>query len=173
MTDTPPTEPTESSSSPTPTPAAGEGAVALVAATPHVPFILVSPSMKIGPTAAALVDLKCSANNIAHEVDQDSNDYETFCGAYRTYGVAHHTLTLTVLQNFDADGPWHTLYPLRGTVADFELLPDDRIAMGPTNPKMSGKAFVPIMPFIDAAVNEASEIEVELAIQGEPTFTEA
>ena len=136
------------------------------------PFILVSPSMKIGPTGT-LVDLKCSASQIAHGVEQDTNDYETFCGTYRAYGAARETITLTVLQNFDPTGPWHVLYPLRGTVVDFELLPDDRVAASPTNPKMTGSVRVPTIPFLDAAVNEASEIEVELAIQGAPTFVEA
>jgi hypothetical protein len=143
----------------------------LVAPAEVAPFILVSPSFKIGPTGT-LVDLKCSANQIVHGVDQDSNDYETFCATYRAYGAAHQTLTITVLQSFEPTGPWHVLYPLRGTVADFELLPDDRIAAGPLNPKMTGKVRVPLMPFLDAAVNEASEIDVELAIQGTPAFVE-
>lgn len=136
-----------------------------MAATEHLPFYLVSQSLKIDGT-----DLKCAANNISHGIDQASNDYETFCGSYRSYGAAHETLTVTFVQNFDADGPWATLYPLRGTIVDFELIPDDRIAIGVGNPKMTGQVYVPIMPFIDSGVGEASEIDVELAIQGEPDY---
>lgn len=168
MTDT--NDPTSST---TPTPASTAEVNPLVAPTPHAPFILVSPSLKVGTSPSPMTDLKCSANQITHGVDQDSNDYETFCGAYRSYGVAHHTLTLTLLQSFGTDGPWTVLYPLRNTVVDFELLPDDRVAASPTNPKMTGKVYVPFMPFLDSAVNEASEIDVELAIQGEPTFVTA
>src|SRR5262245_25301323 len=100
-------------------------------ATPHTPMFLVSPSFKIGPTGTS-VDLKCSATQITHGIDQDSNDYDTFCGSFRSYGPAHETLTITFLQSFDATGPWATLNPMRGTIQDFELLPDDRVAASPT-----------------------------------------
>lgn len=134
------------------------------------PFILVSPSFKIGPSGGTLVEIKCSLNQIDHSIDQDSNDYDTFCGSYRAYGVERHTITLTVFQNFDATGPWAVLHPLAGTLCDFELLPDDTAVSGTTNPLMFGTCRVPAMPFLSAAVNEASQIDVELSVQGQPHF---
>lgn len=137
--------------------------------TEFPPIPLVSPSFKIG-IAPDLHELKCAANQFSHGVDQDTNDYDTFCGSYRVYGVERQTFTVTLYQNFDDGGPWSVLFPLRNTVADFEFTFDDRIPVSPQNPKMTGKVRVPTMPMVDAAVNEASEIEMELAIQGAPTF---
>lgn len=139
-------------------------------ATETPPFILISPSFTIGPVGGTLAELKCSINQIEHAVDQDTNDYDTFCGSYRAYGVERHTITITVFQNFDATGPWAILHALAGELAEFQLLPDDTIANGPTNPLMFGTCRVPAMPFLNAAVNEASQIEVELSIQGTPHF---
>jgi hypothetical protein len=157
---------------PTPTPRADGPAPQAAGDVETPPFILISPSIKLGPPATA-VEIKCSTHQISHGIDQNSNDYETFCGSYRVYGAAHETITLTVYQNFDPTGPWAVLSPLRGQTVEFELLPDDRVAASPTNPKMTGVVRVPAMPFIDAAVNEASEIDVELAIQGTPVFVTA
>jgi len=141
--------------------------------TPSVdtpPFILTSPQFAIGPEGGPLQDIKCSLNQISCGVDQDSNDYDTFCGSYRAYGVPRFTITLTVFQNFDPTGPWAILYPLAGTLADFELLPDGTVTQSATNPLMFGKVRVPYMPFLDAAVNEASSIDIELSVQGIPSF---
>lgn len=134
------------------------------------PFILVNPKFEIGPVGGPLKDLHCSLNQIDCGVDQDSNDYDTFCGSYRSYGVARYTITLTVYQNFDAGGPWEVLWPLRGTIADFQLLPDAGAASGIGNPLMFGQVRVPPLAFLSAAVNEASSIDIELAVQGEPSF---
>lgn len=147
----------------------------MTAITPSVdtpPFILTSPQFAIGPESGPLQDIKCSLNQISCGVDQDSNDYDTFCGSYRAYGVPRFTITLTVYQNFDPTGPWAILWPLAGTLADFELLPDGTQPASATNPMMSGKVRVPYMPFLDAAVNEASSIDLELSVQGIPTFDE-
>jgi|SRR5215467_2134025 len=129
------------------------------------PFILTKPSLKINDE-----ELRCSVNQISHGIDQDTNDYDTFCGTYRVYGVARHSLTVTVYQNFDPTGPWAVLSALANQVVPFELLPDDTIPQGPTNPLMFGDVRVPAMPFLDAAVNEASSIDVELSIQGVPHY---
>lgn len=133
------------------------------------PFVLTKPSIMIG-TSPAMKELRCAANQITHAIDQGTNDYDTYCGSYRSYGVARHTLTITIYQNFDTDGPWQVLKPLENTVVDFTLLPDDNQASGPTNPLMFGKVRVPAIPFLDAGVNEASSIDIELSIQGTPSF---
>ena len=123
------------------------------------PFILTKPSLLIG-TRPDLTEIRCSLNQITHGIDQDTNDYDTFCGSYRVYGVARHTLTITVYQNFDPTGPWAVLHPLAGQVVDFELLPDVNKPQGADNPLMFGTLRVPDMPFLDASVNEASSIAI-------------
>jgi hypothetical protein len=133
------------------------------------PFILTKPSIKVG-IDPDLKELRCAAHQVEHAADQDTNDYDTFCGSYRVYGVAHHTLTLSIYQNYDTDGPWQVLHPLAGQVVDFEFLPDATQPVSATNPLMKGKCRVPTVPFIAANVNEASDSDIELAIQGEPEF---
>jgi hypothetical protein len=129
------------------------------------PFILTNPSLLIDGK-----ELKCAANQIEHKIDQNTNDYDTFCGSYRSYGVERHTITVSLYQNFDTDGPWQVLSPLAGTLVDFELIPDKAAANGPTNPTMFGTVRVPAMPFLKAQVNEASNIDIDLSVQGKPSY---
>jgi len=138
------------------------------------PHILANPSLKIGPEGGTLLEVICTGHNIELSPEQDSNDYDSWCGgSVRVYGPERWTLTLTAYQSFsDPDGLWTILYPLRGLVCDFELTPDSTVAVSPTNPIATGRVRVPSISFLAGAINEASEITVEMPVQGQPTFSE-
>jgi hypothetical protein len=132
------------------------------------PFIVVHPLVKIGPTGSA-VEFECPATNLDTAVDQAENTTETFCGTYTSYKAPKWTITITVAQSYGADGTWTLLEPLVGTIVPFEIQPDVA-APSIDNPNMSGTAMVKAFPFISAGPGAASEVDVVLAVQGEPTF---
>lgn len=134
------------------------------------PFILRKPSLKLTLTPGTPITLQCQGRGMQVVPDQDENDFETFCGTYTTYSPEKWTITFNAYSSFGTDGLWTLVRPLVGKVVDFELLPDADAAVSVTNPKMAGKAIVKSFPFLDAEVSDASEVDVELAVQGTPTF---
>lgn len=135
-----------------------------------VPFILQKPTIALGPVATE-VEIQCSANQVEAAPEQDETTVETFCGTYTTYKPEVWTITIGALQSFGDDGLWTLVRPLVGTTVPFRLLPDSRVAASVDNPQMEGMATVKAFAFLNAEVGEASEFDLELAVQGEPTFT--
>ena len=135
------------------------------------PHILTNPSLKIGPTAT-LKEVICTGHNVELSPEQDSNDYDSWCGgSVKVYGPEKWTLTLTSYQSFSTpDGLWTILHPLVGQIVDFELLPDSTLPVSATNPLAKGQVRVPAIAFLAGAINEASEITVEMPVQGVPQF---
>lgn len=136
-----------------------------VTAPPH---IWQRPLITIGATGSS-VDITCAGTNLTVDVDQDENTVDTFCGSYTSYKAAKWTITVTIAQSFGADGSWELIHPLCGTLQPFMIQP----AQGTPsvdNPVMSGTAMVKQLPFADAAPGEASEVDLELAVQGDPVF---
>jgi hypothetical protein len=132
------------------------------------PFILDHPLISIGPTGAA-VEIECGATNLTVGVDQSDNTVETFCGSYTSYKAPKWTITVSIAQSYGAGGTWTLIHPMCGTVQPFLLQPDTA-APSVDNPVMSGTALLKQLPFIDGAPGEASEIDLELAVQGDPVF---
>lgn len=137
------------------------------------PFILVKPRITIGDSATTGVDIECNANQVEASPEQDENTVETFCGTYTTYKPEVWTITIGALQSFGTDGLWTNVHPLVNTVQPFEILPDGRVPVSADNPLMSGNAIVKGFPFLSGAVGEASEFDLELAVQGAPEWTTA
>lgn len=136
-----------------------------------IPYYMNHPAITIGDVGEE-VDLQCYSNNVETNIDQDETTTKTFCGTYKSYGPETWTIVLTVLQSFSADGLWTLVHPMAGTIVPFTLLPDGDAPVSATNPLMSGNALVKAFPFLSGAVNEPSEFDLELAVQGLPTFTE-
>lgn len=132
------------------------------------PFVITKPLIKIGATGSG-VEFECAGTNLTVAVDQDENTVETFCGSYTSYKAPKWTVTVTIAQSYGTSGSWTLIHPLCGTVQPFVIKPDTGTA-SVSNPAMSGTAIVKQLPFIDAAPGEASEIDLELAVQGQPTF---
>src|SRR5262245_6299457 len=132
------------------------------------PFIIVLPLIKLGTTGSS-VTIQCAATNLDVAVDQDENTVETFCGSYTSYKAEKWTITVTVAMSYDATGVWTLVQPMVGTIVPFQLQPDDAAASA-SNPNMSGTVLVKAFPFISAAPGEASEVDLVLAVQGQPAF---
>jgi hypothetical protein len=130
---------------------------------------MVHPSLQLGATGSE-VELQCFANNIETNIDQDETTTKTFCGNYKSYGPETWTIVLTVVQSFGADGLWTLVKPMVGTVVPFTLTPDADNPISDTNPAMTGTCLVRAFPFLSGAVNEPSEFDLELAVQGEPEW---
>lgn len=135
------------------------------------PYYMVQPKLTLGDVGAE-VELQCYANNVETNIDQDETTTKTFCGVYKSYGPETWTIVLTVLQSFGADGLWTKVKPMVGTIVPFTILPNALDPVSADNPLMSGTCLVKAFPFLSGAVNEPSEMDLELAVQGAPTFTE-
>jgi hypothetical protein len=133
------------------------------------PFIPVKPVISIG-TVGSAVDIACAAEELAVEVDQDDNTYETFCGSYTSYKPEKWTITATVFPSYGAAGLWNLLRPLVGTAQPFRVLPDAGASVGPANPQMTGTCIVKAFPFYTGKPGEPTSFDVEMAVQGVPTF---
>jgi hypothetical protein len=133
------------------------------------PYYMNKPLLQLGAVATA-VELQCYANNVETNIDQDETVTKTFCGVYTSYGPEKWTIVLTVLQSFGADGLWTLVQPMVGTIQPFTLMADADATPGVDNPVMSGTAMVKAFPFLSGAVAEPSEFDLELAVQGAPTF---
>ena len=135
-----------------------------------VPFIPVKPKILIGTTGSG-VDIACAASDLAVEVDQDEVTTETFCGTYTTYKPEVWTITATVYPSYGTAGLWNLLRPLVGGAAKpYSILPDGSKVAGPDNPQMTGTCFVKAFPFYTGSAGEPTTFDVELAVQGTPTF---
>lgn len=132
------------------------------------PFILDHPAVILGPTVSG-VEISCAGTHLAATPDQSDNTIETFCGSFTTYKPPKWTVVFTVAQSYGTTGSWTLIHPLCGTVVPFVIKPDQATA-SVDNPVMSGTAVVKHLGFIDAAPGEASEIDLELAVQGDPVF---
>jgi hypothetical protein len=132
------------------------------------PFIIEHPLISLGATGSGVV-IQCAATNLDIAVDQDENTVQTFCGSYTSYKAEKWTITVTVAQSYGAGGSWTLIHPLCGTIVPFVIQPDTA-APSVDNPVMSGNALLKALPFISAAPGEASEVDLVLAVQGEPDF---
>jgi hypothetical protein len=135
-----------------------------------LPFILNKPRITLDAGGTTPIDIECSANEVHTNVSQDETTVETFCGSYTSYKPEVWDVTLTAVESFGADGLWATVRPLVGQTVAFELLPDSSQAVSVDNPLMTGQVTVKAFPFIDAAVGEASEFDLVLAVQGDPVW---
>lgn len=140
------------------------------------PFIIDKPSLKILAAVApdtvpvAEVELQCTGRGLEVTVDQDETELTTFCGTYTTYGKERWTVTLQAYTSFGTQGLWTLCRPLVGHEITFELLPQGDAAVSVDNPLMTGRAMVKAFPFLTGEQGDASEVDVEFSVQGEPEF---
>jgi hypothetical protein len=139
-----------------------------VTAITEAPFIIQKPYIRLGPTATG-VEIQCAGTHLVAAPDQDENTIETFCGSYTSYKAAKWTITVTIAMSYGANGAWGLIQPMCGTIVDFEIRPDVGTA-SEDNPVMSGQCLVKLLPFIDADPGTASEVDLELKVQGDPVF---
>lgn len=133
------------------------------------PFVPVKPKIRIGTTTTG-VDIECAAGELSVEVEQDEATTETFCGTFTSYKAEVWTVTVSVFESYGAAGLWNLTRPLVGAVQPFAILPDGGAAVGVTNPLMTGTCYVKAFPFYMGAPGEPTAFDLELAVQGIPTF---
>jgi|SRR5215471_377751 len=134
-----------------------------------IPFVPVKPSIKIGATGAS-VEIACAAGELAVEVDQDETTTETYCGTFTTYKPEVWTITVTCFPSYGTAGLWNLVRPLCGTTQPFEVLPDAGAVVSESNPLMEGTCIVKAFPFYTGSPGEPTSFDLELAVQGAPTF---
>lgn len=135
------------------------------------PFVLIHPLISLDD-GTNVVEFECGANQVVAEPSQDENTTETFCGTYTTYKPEVWTVTITALTSFGDAGVWNNLRPLVGKVCDLLIVPDSANPVSVDNVALSARALVKAFKYLDAAVGETSEFDLDLAIQGIPDFLE-
>lgn len=109
-----------------------------------------------------VVDLTCLTNGVETAVDQDQNDYSTFCGVFYTVGPEKWSMVVTAYASFGPTGGglWPQLRPMVGKVVTAEVIPNGALAVSATNPSFTLEGILKAFPFIAGTAGEASEIEV-------------
>jgi len=133
-----------------------------------MPFVLNKPTVTIDGN-----DITCLCHQVTFAPDQDTNDYDTFCAHYTSYGPLKMTITLSMFVSYGTDGMWTILKPLENTVVTLTVTPAALPVVAGTvdNPTASAQVQVPGIPFMDAGVGEASDVDLDFVVQGNVTYT--
>ena len=137
------------------------------------PLILTNASIKISSddTVANLAELACVANHVEISPDVSVTTLDTMCGSRDYPGTVKWALVLTLYQSFD---PGATEEILSAAVASggpvaFEVQGYRDQPTGDTNPKWTGLVIPQPYSPINGDAGDASTVELEWSIVGEPT----
>lgn len=137
------------------------------------PLILTNASVQISTddTAANLKELACVANHVEISPDVSITTLDTMCGSRDYPGTVKWSLILTLYQSFDPDATEDVLSqavafadPVMFAVMGYR----DR-APAADNPVWSGLAIPKPYSPINGDAGDASSIDLEWSIVGEPT----
>jgi hypothetical protein len=139
-----------------------------------LPLILDDASVKIGDGATpteALRELGCVTNHVELAPDTAVTTLDTLCGSVDYPGVTKWALVLTLYQSFEADATEDVLADAvaAGVPVGFEILPYKGQPVSATNPKWAGEVIPSPYSPINGDAGEASTIEIEWSLLGEPT----
>jgi hypothetical protein len=137
-----------------------------------LPLILDDASLKISTddTVANLKELACVTNHIELSPDVSTTTIDTMCGSRDFPGQVKWSLVATLYQSFDPDATEEVLSAAvanDGPVA-FEIVPYKSKPVGPTNPAWSGLVIPQPYAPINGDAGDASTVELEWALTGEP-----
>lgn len=126
------------------------------------PFIQLTPDPD-GTPVGTPIDFTCFIAGI-HLTGESDDDLATFCDPE---GFAY-TLTLDGKMSLGAGSLDQALETLggSGTVVGFEFAYTKDVA-SIDNPHWSGKVRIPAVPIVDAGINEASDVPMEMAVIGD------
>jgi hypothetical protein len=134
------------------------------------PLILTNASLMIGDQ-----ELACVANHVELSPDVSITTLDTFCGSKDYPGVIKWSLIATLYQSFDADatedvlsGVWDA-YKADGSPAAFRVAGYRDQPVSATNPEWTGEAIPQPWSPINGDAGDASSVEIEWSIVGEPT----
>lgn len=136
--------------------------------------ILDNASLQLGagpPPGTALTELACWTNHLELTPDVDTTTLDTMCGSVDLPGVVKWALVATLYQSFDADGTEETLSALveAGDPCVFLMFADRSAPISPTNPAWTGEVIPQPYSPLNGDAGDASEIEIEWSLVGEPT----
>ena len=137
------------------------------------PLILDDAGVKIGTGAdeTTLVELACVTNHIELTPDVSITTLDTMCGSVDYPGTVKWQLIATLYQSFDPDATEETLSAAVefGEAVPFALIGYKSKPVGPTNPEWSGMVIPQPYSPINGDAGDASEVELEWSVVGEPT----
>jgi len=151
--------------------------------TDVLPFMLIKPKVTIGGTWGTGVppadpgvptggtELTCFGHKIEFKPDEASNDLEGFCFTARSYKPTRLTVTLSLFQSFGTGNLWDVLVPLAKQVVPMTITPDNTDPTGnpagtADNPTWYAMVHVPPLPFLNADVGEATDVDLDFDVQG-------
>jgi hypothetical protein len=119
------------------------------------------------------VILDCLTNAVEIAPDTSTTEIDTMCGAAEYPGTTKWSFNATFYQSFDVGGTHETLWPLveAGAPVEVTILPKREKPQGPDNPLISVTVVPSPYAPIGGTAGEASEVEIEWACVGPPTFT--
>jgi hypothetical protein len=138
-----------------------------------LPLILTNGSIKIATddTTTTLVELACVANHMELSPDVSITTLDTMCGSKDYPGVVKWSLVATLYQSFDVGATEDTLSaalafgaPVAFSVSGYRDRP-----IGPDNPEWTGLVIPKPYSPINGDAGDASTVELEWSLSGEPT----
>jgi hypothetical protein len=144
-----------------------------MAGTIPLPLILDDASVKIGVdgTTTSLVELACVTNHVELTPDVSVTSLDTMCGSIDYPGTVKWALIATFYQSLEAGATEDTLSAAVefGGAVPFEIVPYKSQPVSATNPRWYGELIPQPYSPINGDAGEASEVEIEWAVLGEPT----
>lgn len=140
------------------------------------PLILDDASIKISTddTRANLAELACSANHVELSPDVSVTTLDTMCGSADYPGTVKWSLVATLYQSFDTDSVEDTLSAAVafGAPVAFEVMGYKSRPVGADNPVWYGTVIPKPYAPINGDAGDASTVELEWSVVGEPTKAE-
>jgi hypothetical protein len=137
------------------------------------PLILDDVSIQISTdgTDTGLVELGCSGNHVELSPDVSVTTLDTFCGSVDYPGTVKWALILTLYQSFDPAAVEETLSAALalGAPTAFAITPFKSQPVSDTNPMWSGMCIPQPYAPINGDAGDASTVEIDWSVQGEPT----
>ena len=133
------------------------------------PLILTNASLMIDDK-----ELACVASHVELSPDVSVTTLDTFCGSKDYPGVVKWSLVATLYQSFDVgfteetlDAVW-TAYQADGSTAPFRVCGYRDQPVSATNPEWTGEAIPQPWSPINGDAGDASTVDLEWSIVGEP-----
>src|SRR5262245_21054369 len=131
-----------------------------------MPLILTNAGLKINDT-----ELACLVNHIEISPDVSITTLDTMCGSRDYPGVVKWSLVATLYQSFDAGATEEVLSEVveAGVPVPFSVIGYRDQAVSAANPEWSGEVIPQPYSPINGDAGDASTIDLEWSIVGEPT----
>jgi len=137
------------------------------------PLILNNASVKISTdgTVTNLKELACVANHVELSPDVSVTTLDTMCGSRDYPGTVKWALVLTLYQSFDPDATEEVLSAAvdGGVPVAFSIMGYRDQPIAATNPEWSGLVIPQPYAPINGDAGDASTVELEWSLVGEPT----